>query len=573
MTESVTTPTSHFGLTRINAGEAFSKDGWAFSDADRVRLDDLLYALANHQHTGEPPLGDPTDPCTFVAVSTGGHLPAATTFYYRASFIDRFGLETAASPEASVTTPNPIGPPAAPSATVEPSSGGLLPGTYSYLITYYDPYGGETTPSSINNVQVVSGTTNRIKLDFGTLGTGAAGIRIYRSRPGQSQFYFIGSLTSGSFYDDGIAEDQTITVNTVNTTNAANSIEVTIPGAFIPDGCQAWRIYRATASGEYDGNSLVHEVTEGVTDTSIVPRTMWVDTGDSLLPGFPQETGTTIGSGVLVTLNELAGSLELASIPRGVRILNFFTPGVVTDTQVLDITESPAPVKPARLTAFFKTPPDGTSEVTIRISDNAATPSYVDLVCDPPGATPVDPLGYYHVEWPLVEALEIYMSDPSAVDVSDPALVGLITDDISDTGQSMLLQLNGEWAQGNMGSLDPGTYRAYASLRTNELTTATNDIGLQVIRLDTNTQIAGANYTVTTTIGFAEIGPLSFTAPGGVPIVIRVSKVTGVAQTYEVQDVRFETSVPTLSAGLLTATALVDGGPTAAADVNVSLWF
>lgn len=572
MTEFVTTPTTHFGFTRINSGEAFSKDGWAFSDADRVRLDDLIFALVNHQHTGEPPLGDPTDPPTFVAVSTGGHLPAATEFFYRISYIDRFGLETAASPEDSITTPNPIGPPAAPSATVESASGVLLPGTYSYLATYYDAYGGETTPSSINNVQVVSGTTNRIRLDFGSLPTGVTGIRIYRSRPGQSQFYFLGSVTSGSFYDDGSAEDQTITVNTVNTTNSANSIEVTIPGAFIPEGCQAWRIYRATTSGEYDGNSLVHEVTEGVTDTSIVPRTVWVDTGDTLLPGSPQETGTTIGDGSLLTLNELSGTLPLATVPRGSRLWSFFEPGVITDGETLDITESPSAVQPARLTAFFKTPPDGLSQVTIRISDNDATPHFVDLVCPAPLATPVDPDGYYHVEWPLVAALEIFMTDP-AVSVSDVSLVGLITDEVSVTGQSMLLDGNGEWAQANMGVLDAGTYDAFAAIRTNEGTTSANDIAVSVLRLDTDAVLASATYTITTIVSFPETAALSFDAPGGVGVGIRVEKVTAASQTYEVQDVRFETTVPTLSAGRLTATALVDSGPTAAADVNVTMWF
>jgi hypothetical protein len=224
------------------------------------------------------------------------------------------------------------------------------------------------------------------------------------------------------------------------------------------------------------------------------------------------------------------------------------------------------------LTAFFKTPPDGLSQVTIRISDNQATPHYVDLVCPAPLATPVDPDGYYHVEWPLVAALEIYMTDP-AVSVSDVSQVGLITDELSDTGQSMLLDNNGEWAQANMGVLDAGVYNAFASIRTNETTTSANDVRIRAIRLDTDAVLASATYTVTTLIGFAETAALSFTAPGGVGVAIRVEKITSASQTYEVQDVRFQTTVPTLSAGRLTATALVASGPTAAADVNVTMWF
>lgn len=572
MTQSITTQTTHFGFTRINAGEAFSKDGWAFSDADRVRFDDLLYALANHAHTGDPALGDPTDPPTFSAVSTGGHLPAATTFYYRCSFIDRYGLETAASPEDSVTTPNPIGPPAAPSGTVETSSGTLPPGTYGYLVTYYDPYGGETTPSSINNVQVTSGLTNRVRLDFGDLPDGVTGIRVYRSRPGQSQFYYLGFLTSGSFYDGGEGEDQTITVNSTNTTNSANSIEVTISLGFIPEGCQSWRIYRATTSGDYDGNSLVHEVTEGLTDTSIVPRITWVDTGDTLLPGFPQETSTTVGDGTLLTLNELSGTLPLAVVPRGARCLSFQAGGVITDSETITITESPADVEPVRLTAFFKTPPDGSSQVTVRISDDGATPAHVDLVC-PSSPAAGDPAGYYHAEWPLVQALEVYMSDPAAITVSDPTAVGLITDDVSDTGQSMLLDQASEWCQADMGELDIGVYTAYAAVRTNESVTATNDIQVDVIRLDTDASIASVTCTVTNQIGFVDTPSLSFTAPGGCEIAIRVTKGAAVTNTYEVQDVRFSTTVPVLVAGRITVSALVDSGPTAAADASIALWF
>jgi hypothetical protein len=573
MTSAVTPQSNHFGFTRINAGEAFSKNGWAFSDADRVKLDDLLYALSTHKHTGEPALGDPTNAPTFVAVSTGGHLPAATTFYYRASFVDVFGLETAASPEGSVSTPNPIGPPSAPAATVETSAGTITPGVYSYLVTYYDPYGGETTPSPVNNVQVATGTTNRIRLDFGGLPTGVTGIRVYRSRPGQSQFYYLGTLTSGSFYDDGSAEDQTVTVPRVNTTNAANSIEVTIPLDFIPLGCVAWRIYRATSSGGYDGNSLVHNVVEGFTDDSIVPRTTWIDTGDVLTAGFPQNKSATIGGGEHLDLGELSGTLPLSVIPRGTRVLNVYKAGVVADGDIISVTESPTDIKPVRLTAFFKTPPDMGTTVTIHITGDAATPASVDLVCYPPGASPLDPDGYYHIEWPLAEALLRYFSDTGYLTVSSGADIGLITDQVSDTGQSMLLHVNGSWGELNVDTLDFGHYTAYAALRTNEGTTSANDVTISVIRLDTNAVIATQTYTVTNEIGFAEPAGLAFIAPGNCQVAIRVTKSTSATQTYEVEYVRYATTVPRLAAGLLTFAAEVSGGTTAAADANIALWF
>lgn len=566
----MTTPlTTHFGLTRVGEGEPLSKNGWAALDLDRVKLDDLLQALVSHRHTGEDPLGDPTDAPGLNAVPTGGHLSADTTFYYRVSFVDKYGLETGAGPEESITTPAAISPPSAPSATIESSSGTLAPGTYSYIATYYDAYGGETTPSSLNAVQVTTGTTNRIRLDFGTLPDGVVGIRVYRSRPGQSQFYFLGNLTSGSFYDQGQAEDQTILVNTTNTTNSANAVEVTIPLGFVPPDVASWRIYRASESGGYDGNSLVHDVTEGLTDTSTIPRTVWVDTGEPLLAGFPLETSQTIGDGTLLTLGNLSGSLPLATTPRGAQCLSAFASSTITNNETILVTEAPSDVKPVRLTAYFKTPPSSSTQVTFRLTDGGGT--YVQLVC-PVAVQSGDPTGYYHYEWPLVENQIVYASDGATVTVSDGTQVGLITDQVSDTGQSMLLENSGEWVQGNLDIVDAGTYNAFASVRTNENTTSTGDVRIDVIRLDTSASIANAVITVTSQTNFSDTAPLSFTAPGGVDLAIRVTKLTSAVQTYLVQDVRFHTDVPTLNAGRLTLSALVTGTANAA-DANLVLWF
>ena len=144
--------------------------------------------------------------------------------------------------------------------------------------------GGETTISSPNNVQVTTGTTNRIRLTLPVLPSGASGFRIYRSRPGQSQFYYLDQVTTTTYYDPANAEDQTITSPTTNTTNSTNAITVTIPGGTIPVGCMGWKIYRALDSGGYDGNSLVHFVVEGSSDTSTDVNTTYVDTGDALGP-------------------------------------------------------------------------------------------------------------------------------------------------------------------------------------------------------------------------------------------------------------------------------------------------
>src|SRR4051794_22346598 len=109
--------TTHFGLTRVGSGETLAKNGYSFGDLDRVKLDRLLYAALTHTHSGGNAVGDPSDPPTFVVNPTGGHLPASTTFYYRVAYMDEYGLESAASPEGSVTTGDPISPGPAPSGT------------------------------------------------------------------------------------------------------------------------------------------------------------------------------------------------------------------------------------------------------------------------------------------------------------------------------------------------------------------------------------------------------------------------------------------------------------------------
>lgn len=572
--------TDHFGFTRIGPGDAISKDGYAFGDSDRVTLDNLMHALALHTHSGEPALGDPTDPPTFVPHATGGHLSAATEYFYRVSFIDRFGLETVASPEDSVSTPDPIAPPSAPAGSVESSSGTILPGVYSYMATYFDPYGGETTPSAANNVQVISGTTNRVALTFGALPTGVSGLNLYRSRPGQSQWYFLGQLTNGTvFYDDGSPEDQTITVPTSNTTSGANSIDVTIPLGFIPLGCAAWRIYRATESGGYDGNSLVHQVIEGDSDDSVVPRTVWTDTGDTLLPGVPRDDSSTFGGGNVLSLDDLSGRLPLTVVPRGSQCLTVFAPGAITDGETIMITEAPGHVRPVRFTAFFKSPPSSGQTVTLHVVSGASS---VDLPC---AGGSDSPAGFYHVEWPLTDAFQRYASDApnnaNASDltqyapyltVSDSSAVALITDDASDTGQSLYLDNANEWGQLNMDTVEASVYSAFVSMRTNESTTSNNDVRLDVYRLDTNVVIATATYTITNVDGFAETVGLSFTAPGECQIGMRVTKLTTAAQTYEVEYLRYATTVPDLPAGQLAISASVTGSGSAA-DANIALWF
>ena len=562
--------TNHFGLTRIGETDSMSKNGWAALDSDRIRLDDLLQAAIVHTHDGTPALGDPSDPPTLVVEPSGGELPAASSFYYRVSFVDEHNLETAASPEEVATTDDPIAEPAPPAATVI-TGGTLDPGLYAYVITQVDSLGGETTPSGLNNVRVEDGLA-AVLLDLPDLAIGAVGTRIYRARPGQTVFYQVGATTTVNWTDNGDPEDQSVTAPLDNTTNSANAIQVTIPLDFIPLGCVSWKIYRATFSGGYDGSSLVHHVVESADDISTIPVLVWTDTGDVLQQGFPLNSSSTIPSAPVISLDQIQGSLPLDVIPRGAQCLNAFGSGAIGDTVILTATDTAAPMRPTRFTAYFQTPPDGSSSVLIRVQDAAS--NFVDLLCSAATHQGGDPAGYYRIAYPLTSGGE-YQAEggqrsADAVVINDTAAV---------SGRSVEIDNLSDWVEISLGVLDAGDYTSSAKVRVLNYHEATvNDLLISAIRTDTDATLASVTYTPGTgghpesTAITSWPGP-AFTAPGGEEVVIRVTKNTTSVQTYNVDSMRADVAVPALVAGQLTMTTYTEDGPTVAADVNVALWF
>jgi hypothetical protein len=566
--------TTHFGLTRIGEGESFSKNGWAFTDLDRIRLDDLLFAVVNHKHDGSPALGDPTDPPDLLVSPTGGDLPAATTFFYRCSYIDDHGLETAASPETSVTTPDPLDAPTAPAATVETTGGAVEAGIYAYMLTFLDAYGGETTPSPMNDVRVETGSTNRVRLDLPALITGAASINVYRARPGQTTFFRVASaVTATTWYDVGDLEDQSITAPVANTTNAGNSVSVGAPLGFIPLGCKSWNIYRATFSGGYDGNSLVHNVIEGATDTSTIPRTTWIDTGDVLLQGFPQNSSATIPSPPVIDLGDVQGQLNLAVIPRGSQCVSSYGAGVLTNAQLLNATEVVTTLRPTRLTAYFHTPPETGVTVRFRVEDPYS--NYIELACSDATAIGGDPSGYFRKAFPLTDGGEFQAENGTR---SDPANIEVVTDLAAVSGQAVTIDAQNEWVQVSMGVLDPGSYTSSAKVRVlGYATGSTDDLVIEAVNLNTDTVLASTSYTPgdaghPQTDAYVDYDGPSFTSPGA-EIAIRVRKGTTSGQYYNVDSMLADVSGTILFGGTIKITAYVDSGPTVAADVNVALWF
>lgn len=301
--------TQRLGLTKFGGvlGGNLGDDGGKFSNTDREIMDRFLQALEAHTHEGGNQLADPSLGPTLVLSTTGGQLPAGETLFYRTSFVDKFGLETAASPEVSVTTAAALFVPPAPALSVE--AGTLEPGAYSYVVTLYQADGKETTPSqsSFTGLNTASG----IRLSMAPLPTGAAGYRIYRQAPGEVSYFRLAQVTDTFYLDDGaIGSNKAVGLPTENNTNSTNS--VTITTETLPVGTRAWRIYRTSTSGIYVGATLVHEVVEKIDelDQTAPLLTSWVDDGDDLRDGRPLNTSTAF----IPTIPVAAGAVTAALV-------------------------------------------------------------------------------------------------------------------------------------------------------------------------------------------------------------------------------------------------------------------
>ncbi len=584
MTEPVDTtasglgPTTHFGFTQVGPGETIAKDGYAPLTRDRDVLDKLLFALFNRQFDGAPALGDPTDPPTLVLNESGGAMPAGTTFFYRASFIDEYGLETAASDEIEITTTDTIAEPTAPAVTaVVDNNGTLATGSYDYVITFTDGQGGETTSSEVASLQLLPDGTNAIELQLPDLDPDATATRVYRSRPGQNAFFLLAEVADGAttYVDIGTPEDQSIRPPSTNTTHDSGSVTVTCPGGFIPQQATAWRLYRTEIAGFYDEDSLVAEVVEPAIEGSAIPTTVWIDTGEALLLGSPRETSSTAPSGPQLDLSLLVGSLPLSAVPRGVQCLSAFAPGAMTNGRLISATDSPGPIRPVRFTAFFQTPPTGAAVPTVRVSDGVNT---VDLVCSPAKHRPGDPAGLWRIEYPML-LTALFQADDAVR--SDPTVV-IDPDEAASNGEAVLLEDENQSVAADLGVLDVGNYHTIVRARVLQFGDPQPDLTIAVERTDDGTTLAYVNLQLESTgvpdetpadYIYRDLAGPDFTAPGGVGLRLRVAKATPSQTSYDVDWMRYDADVPALNAGPITVTQVVDGGNTNAANHDVHLWF
>lgn len=297
--------TQRFNFLTLEDGTNLSSQGGRFGIGDRRAMDRILAALETHDHAGGDRLTNPVGVPLGQVVDAGGTLPGGLTLHYRVAFVDRFGLETAASDEITVLTPSRISPPQPPTLTAV-AGGALDPGVHYYALTVEKD--GQSTQLGSPAVITLQAGEGSVSLDLPTLPAGATGFGIWRQGPFDSYYTKIATTVVDPTVDDGsvppddCATDPAKLPPLTNRTNSVNQVEITAPDvARLADpesGIVAWRIYRTENSGQYPPNSLVAEVTEDDGSGGIVST--FNDTGAPLAPGQPKGTSQTLTPSVAI---------------------------------------------------------------------------------------------------------------------------------------------------------------------------------------------------------------------------------------------------------------------------------
>jgi hypothetical protein len=285
--------TQRFGLTHFGGpiDGSILDDGQKFTGADRRALDRILAALEQHDHQGGERLEDPTAPPAVSLQAEGGSLPAGTTFYYRVGYVDRFGLETAASEEVAVATPSAVGLPNPPMLNAV-QGGQLASGLWWYALTAVQGV-NETPLGSPALITVRDWRTVRVSVS--AFPVGATELKVWRQGPFDSGFTHIGHLANAGsvFEDDGSIESDPCPCDPlnqppeINSTSATSQATVTLPAADAGSDLLArWRVYRSTQSGMFPDASLIAEVDAAITE--------FVDHGDGALWGRPRHVSQTL---------------------------------------------------------------------------------------------------------------------------------------------------------------------------------------------------------------------------------------------------------------------------------------
>jgi len=320
--------TLNYGLTKLAPGDSLSANGYAFVDSDRDRIDGLLALGREHEHTGSAvSIADPTLAPTLVLDTASGALTAGQTWRYRYSYVDQFGSETTASPEATLATAAPVVSPGGVSLSSVTTGGSLAGGLYNYALTaYVDTSSRETRRGTVTAISMAFATiTNIITLALPSLPSGATGFNVYRRAPGEANYNFLASVDMSvatpptEYIDNGTINpncDRHPPIS--NSTNSQNNITVTLPGAtpVVPAGA-TWRIYRSKTAGVWEATDLV-SVTETVSDLDPTVVTSYID------------VGTPTGFKTAPEVSQIVGQPDKITLTNAANVDGYLPPGLLT---------------------------------------------------------------------------------------------------------------------------------------------------------------------------------------------------------------------------------------------------
>lgn len=308
--------TDNFAFTFLVPGDSLADNNYAFINQDVKFLDRILQRDANHDHSGVgASIADPGVAPSLVLDSAAGDIPAGTTVRYKFTYVDVNGLETAGSPEATVTTAAAVVTPGGPGLTSLDTGGTLLGGTYFYQLSAYTVTNNqETRGGTKNSITVAFATaTNVITLTLPSLPTGADGFNVYRRAPGETNYNYIASIDMTvatpptTYTDDGTASPNCSRQPVQsNQTNATNQVTVSLPGATptTPAGV-TWKVYRTFTLGDY-GSSLLHWVVEETFEGSGVIDPTFLDTGLGTMLGSPPTNTQVLGQPGKIDMTDAA---------------------------------------------------------------------------------------------------------------------------------------------------------------------------------------------------------------------------------------------------------------------------
>lgn len=292
--------TRRFGFNKFGAGTpgTIGDDGQKYTSVDRDLLDRLLEQVELHTHHYRLPEGAPAGLLTATVDETGGLLRGGETYYYRFAVLDAQGMESLASGEIAVPTPDLLQPPGPVSVHIDDETpSALAPGNYYYAATGLRG-AEETTLGAVALTSVMAGD-GAVVVTLPPFGEADA-LRLWRMGHNDSGFTRLAIISVGQteYVDDGSVPPDPCACDPGNTPpqgiNAGISnyaITLTLPPAIDLATSTGWRLYRSTVSGIYPVNALVQEVVETADEwdpESPIIRS-WTDTGARTVQGKPQD--------------------------------------------------------------------------------------------------------------------------------------------------------------------------------------------------------------------------------------------------------------------------------------------